>query len=82
MPDAHFGAGICIGGVIATRGIVVPNAVGVDIACRIKMSILDISAEAFEENIENLSSALGLGRIEFGVKLDLSVQRRGLLIPM
>lgn len=33
MPDAHFGLGMPIGGVLATRGVVVPNAVGVDIGC-------------------------------------------------
>ncbi len=33
MPDAHFGLGMPIGGVLATQGVVVPNAVGVDIGC-------------------------------------------------
>jgi len=33
MPDAHTGLGMPIGGVLATRGVVVPNAVGVDIGC-------------------------------------------------
>ncbi|MCF8056707.1 MAG: RtcB family protein [Desulfocapsa sp.] len=33
MPDAHLGYGMPIGGVMATRGVVVPNAVGVDIGC-------------------------------------------------
>jgi len=33
MPDAHQGYGMPIGGVMATRGVVVPNAVGVDIGC-------------------------------------------------
>lgn len=33
MPDAHAGKGMPIGGVLATRGVVVPNAVGVDIGC-------------------------------------------------
>lgn len=33
MPDAHQGYGMPIGGVLATRGAVVPNAVGVDIGC-------------------------------------------------
>ena len=30
MPDAHAGKGMPIGGVLATKGVVVPNAVGVD----------------------------------------------------
>lgn len=33
MPDAHTGKGMPIGGVLATKGVVVPNAVGVDIGC-------------------------------------------------
>jgi len=33
MPDAHVGYGMPIGGVMATRDMVVPNAVGVDIGC-------------------------------------------------
>lgn len=33
MPDAHQGYGMPIGGVMAARGVVVPNAVGVDIGC-------------------------------------------------
>lgn len=33
MPDSHQGYGMPIGGVMATRGVIVPNAVGVDIGC-------------------------------------------------
>lgn len=33
MPDAHQGYGMPIGGVIATRDVIIPNAVGVDIGC-------------------------------------------------
>jgi len=33
MPDTHEGDGMPIGGVIATQGAVIPNAVGVDIGC-------------------------------------------------
>lgn len=33
MPDAHSGYGMPIGGVLATEGVIVPNAVGVDIGC-------------------------------------------------
>jgi len=33
MPDVHQGYGMPIGGVMATKGYIVPNAVGVDIGC-------------------------------------------------
>jgi tRNA-splicing ligase RtcB len=42
MPDAHTGYGLPIGGVLATRNAVIPYAVGMDIACRMKMSVLDM----------------------------------------
>ena len=40
MPDAHLGYGLPIGGVLAVRNAVIPYAVGVDIACRMKLSVL------------------------------------------
>src|SRR5690554_1868431 len=33
MPDTHLGYGMPIGAILATKGVVVPNAVGVDIGC-------------------------------------------------
>ena len=33
MPDCHEGYGMPIGGVLATRHVIIPNAVGVDIGC-------------------------------------------------
>ena len=33
MPDVHGGVGMPIGAVLATKGVVIPNAVGVDIGC-------------------------------------------------
>jgi tRNA-splicing ligase RtcB len=33
MPDTHYGYGMPIGGVMASRNVIVPNAVGVDIGC-------------------------------------------------
>ncbi len=42
MPDAHVGYGLPIGGVLATDNAVIPYAVGVDIACRVKLTVLDL----------------------------------------
>src|SRR3569832_960189 len=39
MPDAHVGYGLPIGGVLATENAVIPYAVGVDIACRMKLAV-------------------------------------------
>ncbi len=41
MPDAHTGYGLPIGGVLATDNAVIPYAVGVDIACRVMISVCD-----------------------------------------
>ncbi len=38
MPDAHYGYGLPIGGVLATKDAVIPYAVGMDIACRMCMT--------------------------------------------
>lgn len=43
MPDAHQGYGLPIGGVLATHNAVIPYAVGVDIACRMRLTIFDAS---------------------------------------
>ena len=42
MPDAHVGYGLPIGGVLATENAVIPYAVGVDIACRMRLSVYDV----------------------------------------
>lgn len=42
MPDAHQGYGLPIGGVLATDNAVIPYGVGVDIGCRMCLSIFDI----------------------------------------
>jgi tRNA-splicing ligase RtcB (3'-phosphate/5'-hydroxy nucleic acid ligase) len=58
MPDAHVGYGLPIGGVLATRDAVIPYAVGVDIACRMKMSVLDMPVQALTDRDPRLKSAL------------------------
>src|ERR1700754_3602638 len=42
MPDAHSGYGLPIGGVLATDNAVIPYGVGVDIGCRMCLSVFDI----------------------------------------
>ena len=48
MPDSHQGYGMPIGGVLATEGVVIPNAVGVDIGCgmcAVKTTLTEISQD-------------------------------------
>ena len=50
MPDAHQGYGLPIGGVLATENVVIPYGVGVDIGCRMALTIFDIPETDFEKN--------------------------------
>ena len=45
MPDTHTGMGMPIGGVIAAKGVVIPNAVGVDIGCGMAYTETNIRVE-------------------------------------
>lgn len=58
MPDAHLGYGLPIGGVLAVQNAVIPYAVGVDIACRMKLSVLDMPPHVLRGEQKRLSNAL------------------------
>jgi tRNA-splicing ligase RtcB len=47
MPDTHVGYGMPIGGVLATQGAVIPNAVGVDIGCGMRAWSTNITVDEF-----------------------------------
>jgi tRNA-splicing ligase RtcB (3'-phosphate/5'-hydroxy nucleic acid ligase) len=66
MPDAHVGYGLPIGGVLATEGIVIPYAVGVDIACRMKLSVLDMPPKTLSKQSSQFRDSLERGT-RFGV---------------
>jgi len=65
MPDAHVGYGLPIGGVLALENAVCPYAVGVDIACRMKLSVLDLPIEMLEKQgpRQQLQTALQSGTV-------------------
>lgn len=58
MPDAHTGYGLPIGGVLAVRDAVIPYAVGVDIACRMRLSVLDLPLSRLFSKRESFIRAL------------------------
>lgn len=58
MPDAHVGYGLPIGGVLATDNAVIPYAVGVDIACRMRLTVLDLPVDALQTDKQRLVRAL------------------------
>ncbi len=71
LPDAHLGYALPVGGVAALENAVSPAFVGFDIACRMKMSILDISPQEFERHRENLAATLD-GVTSFGLGADFA----------
>ena len=74
LPDAHVGYGLPIGGVLATEGVVIPYAVGVDIACRMRMSVFDAPPSWLDTSSERLVAAIE-SETRFG--LGASFARRG-----
>lgn len=66
MPDADIDYGLPIGGVLAAQDIVIPYAVGVDIAWCMKISIPCIPLESPENRFEHYRNALENGT-RFGV---------------
>lgn len=58
MPDAHVGYGLPIGGVLATKGAVIPYAVGVDIACRMRLSVFPVGGDQVEKLHDQLVKIL------------------------
>ncbi len=66
MPDGHMGYGLPIGGVLATRDAVIPYGVGVDIACRMKLSIIDAPASRLTGWRDRLKRAL-VDETRFGI---------------
>jgi tRNA-splicing ligase RtcB len=75
MPDAHQGYGLPIGGVLATDNAVIPYAVGVDIACRMKMTVLDLGPAALDTESQRLTRAIET-ETRFGVGAEFSHRRQ------
>lgn len=81
MPDAHHGYGLPIGGVLATENAIIPYGVGVDIGCRMCLSVFDIDPKEleFRENFFsrelNENTLFGSGK-EFKKRTDHEVLYR------
>lgn len=81
MPDAHQGYGLPIGGVLATNNAIIPYAVGVDIGCRMCLSIFAINPDELKKREANFQRELvantlfGAGR-EFNNTTDHEVLDR------
>jgi tRNA-splicing ligase RtcB (3'-phosphate/5'-hydroxy nucleic acid ligase) len=58
MPDAHYGYGLPIGGVLAVENAVIPFGVGLDIGCRMALSIYDMPAAYIKRKEYDMQKAL------------------------
>lgn len=56
MPDVHYGRGATVGSVIATRGAIVPAAVGVDIGCGMMAVRTDLTANRLPDSLSRIRS--------------------------
>jgi tRNA-splicing ligase RtcB (3'-phosphate/5'-hydroxy nucleic acid ligase) len=76
MPDTHCGYGMPIGGVLATKGVIIPNAVGVDIGCgmcAIKTNIKDLDKETIKLIMGEIRKAVPVGFDHQKEKQDVSL---------
>src|SRR5690242_7755370 len=75
MPDAHVGYGLPIGGVLATENAVIPYAVGVDIACSMKMKVLVVPVYGLDSHQDRLTRAIE-AETRFGVGASFKNRRQ------
>lgn len=64
MPDSHQGYGMPIGGVLATKDVIIPNAVGVDIGCgmcAVKTSLTELDTETLKKIMGEIREAIPVG---------------------
>jgi tRNA-splicing ligase RtcB len=75
MPDVHWGMGATVGSVIATKGAIIPAAVGVDIGCGMSATQTSIRAEHLPDSLADLRSdieaAVPHGRTDNGGRNDV-----------
>ena len=80
MPDCHLGKGATVGSVIATKGAVIPAAVGVDIGCGMIAVKTKFFAKDLPDNLEKLRTdierRIPLGAGVFNHKLTDTVKKR------
>ena len=64
MPDSHQGYGMPIGGVLATKDVIIPNAVGVDIGCgmcAVKTSLTELDTETLKKIMGEIRQVVPVG---------------------
>lgn len=64
MPDCHEGYGMPIGGIMATKDVIIPNAVGVDIGCgmcAVRTSLTSIPQAALKRIVSRIRARIPVG---------------------
>jgi tRNA-splicing ligase RtcB len=72
MPDAHSGYGLPIGGVLATRNAVIPYGVGMDIGCRMALTIIDAGEKFIDRYSHQIKQAI-TAHTHFGMEGGLEI---------
>lgn len=83
MPDSHQGYGMPIGGVLATKRVVIPNAVGMDIGCgmlAVKTNLTEIKKNELQTVVNMIKSRIPVG-FEWNQKPDSYVSGSALMQP-
>jgi tRNA-splicing ligase RtcB len=68
MPDVHAGIGATVGSVIATRGAIIPAAVGVDIGCGMIAAQLSLGANDLPDSLAPVRAAIE-ARVPVGLEM-------------
>jgi tRNA-splicing ligase RtcB len=70
MPDVHLAREVCIGTVVGTSKLILPQAVGSDIGC-------GMAAVAFDGTADALEDELAAGRLLAGLQVAVPIMRQG-----
>src|SRR2546430_10325354 len=58
MPDCHLGKGATVGSVIATKGAIIPAAVGVDVGCGMMAGRTKVFAKELSDKLDQLRAGI------------------------
>jgi tRNA-splicing ligase RtcB (3'-phosphate/5'-hydroxy nucleic acid ligase) len=80
-PDFHKAQGIPVGTVLQTRGFVVPQAIGNDVNCGMRLHLTSLNAEQVTTKLDGLETALRSMFFEAGRNIPMTrAQREGLFL--
>lgn len=74
MPDSHLGYGLPIGAVLATQGVIIPYAIGMDIGCRMSLSLYPANARFLKKHEHKFKESI-VKHTAFGISNQLSYRQ-------